>query len=488
MKQILRNRKYFYNLDEESKKFVKSKLTFENPKAIQAKKYSKYHATTIPSYLYYYKEDKEGNISVPIGFSFKFKKLCSKTDLRVSNIVNYPDFLLKLRADQSKAEKYYLDKKYGVIQLPTGKGKTILALHIAFVLKQKTLILVHKDDLVNGWTKDIKKCFGEDISIGLIKAKSKKIGEQITIATVQTLSRMEKNELSKYTEEFGLVVQDECHHVGLNIFNIIDQFSSKYKLGLSATPERSDGLNFVFDLFFGGIIYKQVVNKDDPDICNAETRVLNSNFKYEPFLYKNNIYNYFDYEEGNLPSGITLLKNMSYETRPVVPFSILDDISVMDKSTLDMVCNNIYNHYINNHSILVLFKQKKHIDFYYNYLICNFNILKDKVMCYYGDNKEKCDVLLKIAESKEVLITLATYGKAVEGTDVQSWEVLFLVSSINNMKNVEQAVGRIKRRKEGKLDTVIVYDVNYSNSYILRNHFYTRKKVYEKLKMDIKGL
>lgn len=486
MKQVIKNRKYLYNLSKEYSDLVKKELTFTNPKAIQVKKYSKYLTTKIPDYLYYYSEDTQGNLSVPIGFNLNFKKLFSNIDLRVSNIVNYPEFLLKLRIDQDKAEKEYLEKKYGVIQLPTGKGKTILALHIAFTLKQKTLILVHKDDLVRGWIKDIKKCFGNDIPIGLIKAKNKKIGEQLTIATVQTLSRMSKDELSKYTEEFGLVVQDECHHVGLNIFNIIDQFNSKYKLGLSATPERTDGLNFVFDLFFGGIIYKQIIKKDDPDICNAETRILNSDFKYEPFLYKNQVYNYFDYEKDKLPSGIIFLKNMDYKNRPVVPFSKLDDIAVTDKSTMDMVCNIIYKHYKYNHSILVLFKQKRHIDLYYNYLIKYNDILKERIILYYGNNKENCDILLQKAENKDALITLATYAKATEGTDVKSWEVLFLVSSINNMKNVEQAVGRIKRKVEGKLDTAIVYDVRYSNSYILRNHGYIRDKVYTKLKMEIK--
>ena len=169
---------------------------------------------------------------------------------------------MELRPIQQEALEAYtsLENNSGLfvprkslISLPTGKGKTILAIALAAKLRTRALVLVHKDDLVDGWQKDIDLCFGGAFKPGLIKAKKREIGKYITIATVQTLSRMSAEELSRYTEEFGLVIQDECHHVGLNIFNIINEFNSSYKLGLSATPKRSDGLDFVFDLFFGGV-------------------------------------------------------------------------------------------------------------------------------------------------------------------------------------------------------------------------------------------
>jgi hypothetical protein len=94
---------------------------------------------------------------------------------------------------------------------------------------------------------------------------------------------------------------------------------------------------------------------------------------------------------------------------------------------------------------------------------------------------------MKKAENKEVLVTLATYAKATEGTNVKSWEVEFLVSSLNNEKNVEQATGRIRRRKEGKLNPVLVYDVRYNKCYSLRSHYSTRQKTYTRLKYIIQS-
>lgn len=107
---------------------------------------------------------------------------------------------------------------------------------------------------------------------------------------------------------------------------------------------------------------------------------------------------------------------------------------------------------------------------------------QDQILLYYGDAKESKEVMKKKAENKEALITLATYSIATEGTNVKAWEVCFLVSSINNEKNTEQAVGRIRRSKEGKINPVLVYDYLLPNVYSIgTKHFYTRNTRYKKL-------
>ena len=486
-----------FGLTQEQRDLVKDRLTFDNPAYKSAKRYSRYKYISIPPYITYYKEKsvlvddtRKKCLTVPIGVAIQDILNTSDltfTDTRVERQVNYPEFRLELRKDQIRAEKAYLESikeefPKCIVQLPTGKGKSILALHIAKTLNQKTLILVHKDDLVVGWKKDIKLCFG-DIDVGLIKASKRFVGEQVTIATVQTLGRMNEVELSEYTSQFGLVIQDEVHHVGLKIFNIIDQFNSKYKLGLSATPKRSDGLNFVFDLFFGGICYKHEVTEDDEDICNVEVRTLVSPYKYTPFVHGGEIFNYHDFNPKELPDGITFVSSLDYEMRPKIPYLNIDNSAVRSPKTKIMVCKKILEHYRAGHSVIALFTQKEHINIYYRYL-CRY-MPKEQILLYYGDSKEKNDELMRRAEERECLVTLATYAKATEGTNVKSWEVEFLVSSLNNEKNVEQATGRIRRRKEGKLNTVIVYDVCYQNCYSLRSHFSTRNKAYTRLKYKV---
>lgn len=503
----MRNNRRLFGCTDEQLEVIKDHLTFDNPAYKNAKRYSKNRYITIPPYLYYYStgnDDTHGSyIEFPIGVDVE-KLLKYKIDpqkhqgdggLSGHNCpqVEYPEFLLTLRDVQEEARKSYMDSYYhtgffGVskclVSLPTGKGKTILAIKLAADLKTRALVLVHKDDLVEGWKKDIDLCFGGEVKPGIIKAKKREIGKHITIATVQTLSRMSPDELSKYTQEFGLVVQDECHHVGLNIFNIIDKFNSTYKLGLSATPKRSDGLDFVFDLYFGGVCYEYKATKDDEDICNVEVRVLDSNFKYKPFLYKGEVFNYYDFKPAELPKDIVFQEEIPYSKRQPIPFLSIDNQVVLSNKTRVMVCKKIIEHYRQGHSCLALFTQKEHINSYYRYL--RLYVPEDKIMLYYGDSKESSDVLMKKAESKEVLITLATNAKATEGTNVKAWEVEFLVSSMNNEKNTEQATGRIRRRKDGKLDPTIVYDVRYSQCYSLGSHYNTRLEVYKRLGYDVK--
>ena len=219
---VIDNNQLLQGLTEDERIKVKYLLTFDNPKYKQAKKYGRSRYISIPPYLEYYKQYKNGDMEVPLGFNvlqalkpnkFTYETLYKRVD------VSFPPIKISLREDQSKA--FYAFHSFirpysngynnmGIIQLPTGKGKTILGLYMSQEFKQKTLILVHKDDLVVGWQNDIRLCFGDNIDIGLIKAKSRKVGEQFTIATVQTLSKMSEEELSKYTHSFGMVILDEC--------------------------------------------------------------------------------------------------------------------------------------------------------------------------------------------------------------------------------------------------------------------------------------
>lgn len=499
MQIIKSSRQLVLDLNDEQTKKVKSYLTHDNPAYKSAKRYSRNRYITIPPYIQYFKEGscnmsdrRHRCLYIPVGVdveTFLEEKAVEVIDNRRECEVNYPEFVLELRPDQQKAKDAYFNSlkndkvPKGLIQLPTGKGKTILALNIAYTLKQRTLILVHKDDLVTGWKKDIDLCFAGEVESGLIKAKSRKVGKQITIATVQTLSRMSEGELSSYLDKFGLVIQDECHHVGLNIFNVIDRFPSKYKIGISATPKRGDGLDFVFDLFFGGIVYKHEYTEDDEDILQVEVFVKESNAEYIPFLYEGQVFNMSDFKPEELPDNLTLLSSMSYEDRPRVPFLVVDDVLVGSKKHMLGVCKDILKEYREGHSCIAFFTQKEHIVKYYKYL--KLFVPEEEILLYYGDNKEKVDVMIEKAESRKCLITLATYAKATEGTNVKAWEVGFLVSSSNSEKNVEQAIGRIRRTTEGKLKVAKLYDYRFSSSYSISSHGTTKDRVYKKLKLIV---
>ena len=105
-------------------------------------------------------------------------------------------------------------KKGGILQLPPGWGKTVMALYILCKLKVKTLIIVHKEFLMNQWKDRIAE-YISDASVGILKQKVAETNNDIVIASLQSLSmrKYEDNVLS----DFGLVIIDECFPYGEKI-------------------------------------------------------------------------------------------------------------------------------------------------------------------------------------------------------------------------------------------------------------------------------
>lgn len=464
--------KRLFNLTVDQKKEIKEDLTLDNPQYHQALKYSRYGSVKIPKYLRFYSENK-AYLEVPRGYEVPYEP-DEVTDYTFEANVEYPEFKLQLRETQQEAFNHYIkDTSKGIIILPTGKGKSILGCYIASQLKQKTLIIVHKDDLVSGWKADANLCFGDSLTTGLIKAKSRKIGEQITIATIQTLNRLPEEELVTLTETFGLVIVDEMHHSPSSSFDLIQRFRGRYRVGLTATPERHDGLTPLFNFHFGGVAYQFETTEQDEDILPVLVNITKMpEIVYEPKVKVNG---------REIPIS-KAPRNGNYR----ISYHEIDEAVVMNPKYMRKIVNSVIREYNEDRSIIMFFSRKEHCRNYYEYLK-ERGIPAEEMQLYYGDAKESKDEMKRKAENKEVFITLATYSIATEGTNVKQWEVAFLVSSINNEKNVEQAVGRIRRTKQGKINPVIVYDYSLPNVFAVSRHINTRTKRYEKLLFKMQG-
>lgn len=486
---------YISGLTAEEIDKVKKDLTFDNPAYATTQKYSRYAYTTVPPYLTYYKEHK-GYIEVPIGYDLSRFPVNSFVDNRVYEQIETAPFVLELRGTQKEAAGEYF-KNYnspvlrGSVQMPTGKGKSILGLFIASFLSCKTLIVVHKDDLVTGWQKDIALSFDNKVNPGLIKAKSKRVGHFLTIATVQTLNRLSAEELDDLYSQFGLVIQDEMHHCPASSFEVVSNFRARYKLGLTATPERTDGLAHVMNLYFGDFCYRYEHEDNDKDILPAKVIVRNNPLYFNPSCKahrrgEKTFYKIHDLacpEDKKLTDDLKRLSEIPYESRPKVPFQVIDDFVV--RGIKEFVCNDIIKEHDKGHSCIVFFTQKEHCRLYYEYL--SEFISPDHMGLLYGDNSDN-DAVLEKAEKTRKFVTLTTYAKATEGTNVKQWEIEFLVSSINNEKNTEQAVGRIRRTKEGqKINPVLVYDYRTPRVYSVSSHGKTRDTRYRKLHFTFEG-
>lgn len=151
-----------------------------------------------------------------------------------------------------------------ILTLPCGYGKTVVALAIAASLKRRTLVVVHKENLLEQWAERIKQ-FLPSARVGVIQqSRAEWEDVDISIAMLQTVCA--KQMPAGCLEAFGLVVLDEAHHMAAAYFSrLFFKLPSRHILGLTATPRRKDGCTEILHLFMGGFSY-QLATRMDADV------------------------------------------------------------------------------------------------------------------------------------------------------------------------------------------------------------------------------
>lgn len=299
-------------------------------------------------------------------------------------------------------------KKYGgaTLSLPCGYGKTVVSLFIASEVKQKTLVIVHKEFLLNQWEERISE-FLPDASVGRIQGDVCDVeGKDIVIGMLQSLS---KRDYDGVLSSFGLVIVDEAHRISAPVFSrALMKISARYTLGLTATPERRDGLESVFKWFLGGMCYK-ATHSMRPDIFFADSMYVGA----ELFLRGGN---------PNLSKMITFMSKDEHRTKVVLV-------------ALDRMLSQ-------NRKILLLSDRVQ--------LLKDIqNRLGDKVSALYiGGMTDKSR-----REASEKQVVLATYPMAREGLDIPTLDTLIMATPTSN---VEQAVGRLLRSHPDKKSPLVI--------------------------------
>jgi len=144
---------------------------------------------------------------------------------------------LSLRNYQEVAVNAIYKAKGGVISLPTGGGKTLVALRLIQMFDRPTILLVHTKDLLYQWKDEIKKHIGVDA--GLVGDGNRE-WKVVTVAMLQTLGAMiRKGDLQRL--EYGMLLIDETHRISADVaYNIAMRCTARIRVGVSATPRRTD--------------------------------------------------------------------------------------------------------------------------------------------------------------------------------------------------------------------------------------------------------
>ena len=141
----------------------------------------------------------------------------------------------------------------GVVVLPTGAGKTEVALLAMDAVRRDTLVVAPTLDLVGQWHRLLRERF--QMEIGVLGGGEHRV-EPITVSTYDSAFL----HMEHLGARFGLAVFDECHHLPGPAFALAaERCLAPYRMGLSATPERTDGRHTELEPLIGPVVYRKRV-------------------------------------------------------------------------------------------------------------------------------------------------------------------------------------------------------------------------------------
>ena len=359
-----------------------------------------------------FREGKSGMMYVPRFFGDP-----ATSDKRVEPVKTSIEFVGKLRDSTRQNEAFRAGTKAfrevggGVLSLDAGFGKTTCALAFAAHLGVRTMIIVHKEFLANQWKERIGQ-FCPGATIGRVQQDTFDIECDFVIAMIQTMCSRE-NEPNAF-DSIGLVVVDEAHHIGAAAFSqTMFKLCPKYALGLTATPERKDGLTNILYWFMG------------PEFFRVQ-RAHQTTTRVEAIFFDDPVFR---------------------EAPPVSRFGKINMAGMVTQLTEIPARNQKILHLVRGldptRRVLLLSDRREHCF----WLRDN---LEGSAVYLGGMNEKDLD-----AASKHTII-VATYSMAQEGLDIPVLDTLVMTTPHSD---VTQAVGRIMRETPGKVNAPLIIDI-----------------------------
>lgn len=323
---------------------------------------------------------------------------------------------------------------------------TVMALKIIALLGKKTLIIVHKEFLMNQWIERAQE-FLPGAKIGRIQGSVFDIqGKDIVLGMLQTLYDRELPDGA--FDSFGLTIVDEVHRIGSEQFSkTLLRTITPNMLGISATVDRKDKLTKVLYMFIGEKIYTEKREDEDP-VCVRAIEYISADPEF----------NETEFDFRGHPKYSTMISKIS-------DFGPRSDFIV--KVLADLIVEN------QDGQIMVLCHNRSMLTYFYN-AIQHRGFAS--VGYYVGGMKQ---VDLQETEGKQIV--LATYAMAAEALDIKTLSILVMASP---KTDITQSVGRILRVRH---DNPIVVDI-VDRHDLFQNQWKQRKTFYRKCNYRIKSI
>lgn len=339
-----------------------------------------------------------------------------------------------LRLDQEAAVSGMLHHDTGVLCAPTAFGKTVTAAAIIARRNVNTLILVHRNELLRQWKERLCIFLNiENSDIGAIGGGQSTLKGKIDIALMQTISR--QGDVKPLVENYGLVIVDECHHVGAVSFEaILKRIKAKYVLGLTATPVRRDGKQPVIFMGIGPVRYTASKPTGTPQDLAVQSRLITTPI--------------------DLPAESGIQDVFRY---------LVNDIN-----RTKLIASQIIDSFSQGRKVLVLTERTDHLDIIYS-LVCE-KITSLFVLHGRIPKKQRAATIAELDSMAPNTphVVLAT-GKLVgEGFDHPPLDTLILTMPVSWKGTLQQYAGRLHRESAEKTNVRIIDFVDTDHPALLR--------------------
>lgn len=305
----------------------------------------------------------------------------------------------------------------GMLVLSCGMGKTVTSLAIICERGRRALVLVHKTFLVEQWQERVRQ-FVPGATVGCIKQNRVDCDADIVIGMVQSIALRDYG--ADVFAKFGTLVVDEAHHMSAPVFSrALQRLPCRYVLALSATPERKDGMTNLLHYSMGPVLFKRERERGE-GVC-VELLV---------------------YDRPDKQKEIT-----TRDGRPNL--ALMTNLAAADPARTALVAARLLELYAAGRCIIVLSERIQQLQAIAEAL-ASARVPRDDFAFYIGKTPKE-----ERERAGERRVLLSTYSMSREGLDIPKLDTLVMATPVGN---VEQAVGRILRKHEGK-QTPLVIDV-----------------------------
>ena len=462
-KIVVRNSVNIYGASEELVKALYNLNRFKNPQYTNILKYgNKYALRFIDEYISLTKITETKNnkvVKCPRGTNFENLALKFRKELESFPVyykqkaveAEWPESHIDLSDEQEKVKYRFIDayqkdsRPYGnyLFIAATSFGKSIAAMSICSYLNRSALVIYNTNLIKEAWLRDAKKMFNvEPKQVGIIQGSTYRIGEFITLASVQTLGRR-KDYWKSICSNFGILVVDEADLMGKNTMSeFVYECDTEFVLGMSATTSPENDYKKIFEAGLGTPFVKlqSKAGKDTmTSLALRDFEVIETEFEYHgdvdtfnpSFIGEERVQRSMDYNN--------LLECLSY-----------------DEDRNQLITESVIKEINNNALILVICKRVGHAEVL-------VEMIKEKghdAVCYTGADNSNKNWSRKIIDSflnrdTQCLVTIDSMVQ--RGANLNAVDTMFIVAPIKKKTALHQLIGRLRRRDDKKTTNKVYY-------------------------------